>query len=150
MSEEKLVGRGRWEAAICYDAQTSAYSLRQVLEAEGMEFQRRRDHRLYQNYIGGVVPIPKYAYVYVFTIKDGGWEVWFYDKKPTHSGTLHMVEVRDITPENIGTIKRVMRAFARALPRRPWEFFWSERLRYALFAPEYVRAKRLWAQIGVE
>lgn len=150
MTDDNLIKNGVWRAAICYDASICAHNMRLVLNHLNYDFERRRDNKLYENFIGGLVPLPKYAYVYVFGIKKGDWEVWFYDKKPTHSGILHMVEVHKITEDNISIIKDLMRAFADSLPRKPWEFLWTERFRYALFAPEYVTAKKKWRQIGVE
>ncbi len=142
---------GNWEAALCFDAQTATYNMRRALKREGIGFERRRDNKLYQKYIGGMVPIPRFTYMFIFELDLPDMpRIMFYDTRPTHSGTLHFIRAENITEKNFEPLQDITRAFARSLPRKPWKFYWRERFRYALFAPEYLRAKGRWKKMGVE
>jgi hypothetical protein len=61
-----------------------------------------------------------------------------------------MIEIQDITHENLAIIKKFLKNLADNLPRKPWKFFWSERFKYALAAPEYLKAKNAWHLMGVD
>jgi hypothetical protein len=97
-----------------------------------------------------VIPLPESAYVYRFKVTAPTEFIMdTYDTRPTHSGILHFIEVHDINQYNLDDVRKVLRHLASKLPRKPWQFFWSERFKTGLMFPEYLRAKRLWSEMGV-
>jgi hypothetical protein len=123
---------------------------RKTLVQLDYEFDRDRTYKPYSKLMV-IFPLPRFSYVFQFKInKPSKFVINYYDTKPTHSGDLHLMEILDITPENLKDIKRFLLELSNNLPRKPWKFFLSERFRYAFAAPEYLRAKKAWRFMGVE
>jgi hypothetical protein len=72
-----------------------------------------------------------------------------YDTKPTHSGELHLMEIEEVNHDNREYISQFLIKLVEHMPRQPWRFFWTERFRYAIAAPEYLKAKRAWREMGL-
>ena len=145
---EKALKSGMWQAAVAYDSETMAFTVREVLNKLGYKFTRDRETRHFQKYIAGLVPTPQFTYVFVFRIKKpSSFIVKLYDTIPTQSGVLHFIEIDDIHEDNIEDVQKFLKTLVDDMPRKPWEFFWSERFRYALLAPEYLSAKKKWKGI---
>lgn len=123
---------------------------RETLTKMDYIFERERSYKAYSKLMI-VLPLPKFSYVFQFKVTSPSeFVINFYDTKPTASGDLHLMEILDITPENQKHVKEFLKSLVENLPRKPWKFFWSERFRYALAAPEYLRAKKAWREMGVE
>ena len=136
---------GMWQAAIPYDSETMAFTVREVLTALGYKFSRDRETRHFQKYIAGLVPTPQFTYVFVFKVhKPVEFIIKLYDTVPTQSGVLHFIEVDNIEEKNLDAVQKFLQTLISKMPRNPWKFFWSERFRYALLAPEYLNAKKKW------
>jgi hypothetical protein len=141
--------KDHWVAAVCYDAQSMAKLLRETLEELNFKFEREKIDKHYSRTMI-VIPLPQFAYVFRFRVTSPSkFIIDLYDTKPTHSGILHFVDVQDIAEGNLSDVKTVLKGLAAKLPRKPWQFFWAERFKYAFLAPEYVRAKRQWGEMGV-
>jgi hypothetical protein len=142
--------KSEWHAAACYDSKSMATIARETLNKLDFTFERDRTYKPYSKLMI-VMPLPKFSYVFQFQVsKPAKFIINFYDTNPTHSGVLHLIEIMDITPENLVHIKKFLKYFAKNLPRKPWKFFWVERFRYAFAAPEYLRAKKAWHEMGVD
>ncbi len=141
--------KSTWEAAICFDSLTISKLLRNVLKELEYKFTRDKTEKPFTRLML-VVPLPRFAYAFQFKIcTPSEFIINIYDTKPTPSGTLHFIEVRNIDEGNIDDIKKVLQSLAANMPRKPWKFFWSERFRYAIAGPEYLRAKGAWNKMGV-
>ncbi len=148
MTKKKL--KPEWHSAVCYNAQTMSKLSRETLELLNFKFERERSYKSYSKLMI-IFPLPRYSYVFQFKVKEPSEFVLnFYDTKPTPSGELHLMEIENISDENISDIKRYLKKLASNMDRKPWQFFWSERFRYALAAPEYLRAKKAWREMDVE
>ena len=138
-----------WVAAVCLDAITTAKLLRGALNGLNFKFTRDKTQKPFTSLMV-VVPVPRFAYAFQFKIQDPSeFVINIYDTKPTPSGILHFIEVQNIDEANLQNVQRVLKELASKMPRKPWKFFWSERFKYALAAPEYVRAKGKWNKMGV-
>jgi hypothetical protein len=138
-----------WEAAVYLDAILTAKLLRSALNELDFKFSRDKTEKPFTSLMV-VVPMPRFAYAFQFKIKEPSeFVINIYDTKPTPSGILHLIEVRDISENNIKDVQNVLKKLASKMPRKPWKFYWSERFKYALAAPEYVRAKKKWNNMGV-
>ncbi len=142
--------KSEWHSAVCYNSKSIAKVMRETLEAMGYTFEREQSYKPYSKLMI-IFPLPKFSYVFRFKVmKPAEFTINTYDTKPTHSGELHLLEIQDITPKNLKHVKELLKNFASNLPRKPWKFFWSERIRYAIAASEYLRAKKAWREMGVE
>lgn len=149
--KDKVLKNGIWKSAVAFDAQAMAFTFRSVLEELGIDFERDTEHKHYQKYMAGFVPIPRFAYVFEFKIdKPEKFVIKLYDTQPTHSGILHIVEIDGLTEKNFEEVGRILRKVTETLPRKPWKFFWGERFRYALLAPEYLKARGNWRIFDIQ
>jgi hypothetical protein len=148
--KSKKKDKSEWHSAVCYNAVNMAKSIRETLEQLGYQFERERSYKAYSKLMV-VFPIPKYSYVFQFKVKEPSeFTINIYDTKPTPSGELHLIEILEINKNNKKHVKKFLSALKESLPRKPWQFFWSERLRYAIAAPEYLRAKKAWREMDIE
>ncbi|MFA5772604.1 MAG: hypothetical protein WC974_07730 [Thermoplasmata archaeon] len=138
-----------WKAAIAFDATTVASFLRECLEELKFDFSRENIEKRYSK-IAFVLPLPKSAYVFRFSIKTPSpFTIDAYDMAPNHGGILHILEVREIDENNINDVRTILAKLTGKLPRKPWEFNWSERLRTGALLPEFMRAKKRWREFGI-
>ena len=142
--------KSEWTSAVCYNSKSMAKITRETLEQLDYTFERERSYKPYSKLMV-ILPLPRFSYAFQFRIKaPAEFIINLYDTRPTHSGELHILELQDLTPENLEHAKKFLKSLADNLPRKPWKFFWSERFRYALAGPEYLRAKKAWRKMGVE
>jgi hypothetical protein len=140
----------QWHSAVCYDAKTMAKETRKTLNKLGYTYERERAYKPYSKLVV-ILPLPKFSYVFQFKVNSPAeFIINLYDTNPTHSGVLHLLEVLEITPENLKHVKDFLKSLSGSLPRKPWRFFWGERFQYAIAAPEYLRAKKAWRKMDVE
>jgi hypothetical protein len=150
MGKKYKKDKSEWHSAVCYNAVSMAKSTREILEQLGYKFERERSYKAYSKLMV-VFPLPRYSYVFQFKVKEPAeFIINIYDTKPTPSGELHLLEILKINKENKKYVKNYLRTLKESLPRKPWQFFWSERLRYAIAAPEYLRAKKAWREMEIE
>lgn len=138
-----------WSAITCFDSKINAKNLRETLDEFGLEYVRDKESKHYNRFMV-IIPLPQFAYVFKFMVKDPDFEIWLYDTRPTHSGIYHHVEVKYINRSNIKLIKKVLRTWAQKQERKPYKFFIYERIRTGLILPEFLVAKRKWRQMGVK
>lgn len=149
-TKKKSKFKSEWHSAVCYNSKSMATVTRETFEQLGYTFERERSYKHYSKLMV-VFPLPRFSYVFQFKVKKPAeFIVNIYDTKPTHSGELHLLEILEITPENKQYVKEYLKTLVDNLPRKPWKFFWSERFRYAFAAPEYLRAKKSWLEMGVQ
>lgn len=142
--------RSEWHSAVCYNAKSIAKITRETLNELGYDYERTRSYKPYSKLMV-MFPLPRFSYVFQFKITNPKeFIINVYDTKPTHSGELHLLEILDINVDNLSKVKEYLNKLVENLPRKPWKFFWSERLRYAIAAPEYLRAKKAWHEMGIE
>ena len=142
--------RSEWHSAVCFNAKSMAKVTRETLDQLAYTYERDRTYKPYSKLMV-VLPLPQASYVFQFKVSvPAKFTINIYDTKPTHSGDLHLLEVLDITPDNLIHVKKYLKTLTDNLSRKPWQFFWGERFRYALAAPEYLKAKKAWKTMGIE
>jgi hypothetical protein len=122
--------------------------MREVLDELELDYERDKDEHHYTRMMV-VIPMPQFAYVFKFQVKDLDFTIKLFDTRPTHAGVYHHIEVKDITRSNIKTIKKILQRFAKTQKRKPYKFNFYERLRTGLVLPEYLLAHMKWKQMGV-
>jgi len=140
----------KFSAAIWPEVDELSYLVRTTLKELGYKFTREESQKEFSKVVF-VVPMPKFAYVYVFQVHEpADIRIKVFNKAPTASGIVHMLEIEDLNVDNISCSKKFIRALASKMSRKPWKFSMMDRFRYGFAAPEYVRAKSKWKKMGVE
>jgi hypothetical protein len=138
-----------WSATTCFDSKYNAKVLRETLDELGLDYSRDKENRHYSR-IMVIIPFPQFAYVFKFLVAKPEFEINIFDTRPTHSGVYHHIEVKYINKSNIKTVKKILNTWAKKLPRKPYKFFFYERLRTGFVLPEFLLAKRKWRMMGVK
>ena len=138
-----------WSAITCLPSKENAGLMRDALDELGLKYHRDKEERSFSR-VMVVIPMPQFAYVFKFIIEDPEFEISIYDTRPTHSALLHHVEVKYLNRSNIKTVKKVLKAFSKKMPRKPYKFFIYERIKTGYLWPEYLTARGKWKQMGVK
>jgi hypothetical protein len=148
MPRKKKV-RDSWRAAICYNARSIAGLLRESLDELKFDYTRDKSEKHFTRLVV-IVPLPQLSYVFQFKVnKPSEFIINTYDVRPTHSGEVHFIELQGLNEDNLNDARAVLKQMVEKLPRKPWKFFWAERLRYGIIMPEYMEAKSTWYSMGI-
>ena len=138
-----------WRAAVCYDSPSISKKTREALDELGWTYDRDRSERHFSKLMV-VIALPQASYVFQYLVREPAkFVVNVYDEKPTHSGVVHYIEVKGITRGNARYVREFLQLFASSLPRKPYQFFWVERVRLGLIRSEHMRSKREGTRWGV-
>ena len=77
------------------------------------------------------------------------FEIECWDESPGHGGKLHYLEVSRFDGGSRRQVTRLLRLLAISLPRLPWKFKFTHRLGVGYLLPDFVRARKAWARMGV-
>ena len=143
-----MPGSYDWKSPVSFNAKSMASIIRAILDKRGYKYSREKGEKPYSKFMI-VMPMPKFAYVYRFIVEEP-FEVTIetYDTRPTHSGLVPFLEVKDITDESMEHVRDLLREVKESLPRAPWKFTLGQRLQYALLAGEYRQARKAWQKMG--
>lgn len=137
-----------WRSPVSFDARSMAKVIREVLDQRGYAYTRERGEKPYSKFMI-VMPMPKFAYVYRFRVQEPfELVIETYDTKPTHSGLMPFLEIKDITDQSMESVRELLRDVRDSLPREPWRFTLAQRFQYALLATEYRQARKAWQRMG--
>ena len=139
---EEKVELERWTAPVSIPSNEMVAHVKETLEEMGFTYRRERTYHHYSRLLI-VLPMPESSYVFRFRVlSPAKFLIDLYDTRPTHSGELHFIELRDV--ENLDVARRFLRKLVARMPRKPWKFTFMERFRTGFLTPEYVRARRIW------
>ena len=138
-----------WRAAVCYDAPSTASRLREAMDTLGWKYDRDRGmHHFSRLYIA--ISMPTNSYTFRFNVKRPvKVQVDIYEERPNHSAELRFLEVKGLDRKNASRVRELLNEFASSLPRKPYAFFWQERLRAGLLNKHHLLAKREWGRWGI-
>lgn len=138
-----------WRAPVCYDAPSTASKVRSALESLGWDYSRERGlHHFSRLYV--VIAMPSNAYTFRFDVeRPVKVRIDVYEERPTHASELRFIEISGLNRKNAPKVRELLQEFASALPRKPYEFFWQERLRAGLLNRHHLTARREWGKWGV-
>ena len=134
---------------MCYDAPSTASRLREAMDTLGWKYDRDRGmHHFSRLYIA--ISMPTNSYTFRFNVKRPvKVQVDIYEERPNHSAELHFLEVKGLDRKNASRVRELLNEFASSLPRKPYAFFWQERLRAGLLNKHHLLAKREWGRWGI-
>ena len=124
---------------VCFESRTTAASFRNLLDKNKYEYQRITDSRTYTK-VSFVIAHEQTAMVYRYIIDELKIKVDIWEENPS-SGNVTFIE---IVGEDEKKINDILKEFAVALPRKPWEYTVFQKLRNGWFSQGIFRAKSKW------
>ncbi|GEM_PF-5823143 len=127
---------------LCFDAGSAASVFRQVLDDMNLSYSRKDGTRSYTRF-AAVVALEQSAFSYTYLIdnSDIKFEIW--SEVPALSGNITYLGFNsDSNPH----LKNILQNYISALPRNPWNFSFSQKLRNGFISPGIYGAKRKWKE----
>ena len=139
----------KWRAAICYDSPIVSRRVRETLDSMGWKYERDRTEHHFSRLMV-VITMPQASYVFRYQVKDPvELTIDVYDERPTHTGIAHFIEIKGLNGKNASQARKFLREFASTLPRKPYSFFWKEKIRTGLIYRHHLTARREWSRWGI-
>ena len=135
-----------WKSAVSYNARSMTKATREVLDQLDVVYTRDSTYTAYSRFMV-VMPLPeKLAYTFIFKIHHPNeFSIQYYDAKPSHSGYLTFMEIKNYQQEDVSLIKEILKRLVAYFERPPWKFTRGQRLMHGYFIPEFRKAKKAWA-----
>ena len=124
---------------VCFESRTTAASFRKLLDKKNYSYKRTTSSRTYTK-VSFVISHEKTAIVYRYIIDDSKLKADIWEENPS-SGNVTYIEIEsdDKEAEN-----ELLKEFAFSLPRKPWEYKFTQRIRNGWFSQGIFRAKSKW------
>lgn len=138
-----------WKSITYLGAVDLSKAARNALDRLGYTYVRERSEKAYDKLVV-VMPMIQRAYVFQFKIlKPEPFIINVFDTKPTPSADLHHIELEGLNKQSGPHARMFLKELAKDLPDKPWKVPMKQKFRYAIMAPEYMRARDQWNAMGV-
>ena len=124
---------------VCFESRTTAASFRKLLDKKEFNYKRTTGSRTYTK-VSFVIAHEKTAMVYKYDIENSKIKADIWEENPS-SGNITYIEIET---EEKKIENELLRAFALSLPRKPWEYTITQKLRNGWFSQGIFRAKSKW------
>ena len=124
---------------VCFESRTTAASFRKLLDKKEYSYKRTTSSRTYTK-VSFVIAHEKTAMVYRYIINDSKLKVDIWEENPS-SGNVTYIEIESDDEE---AKNNLLKEFALSLPRKPWEYTFTQRIRNGWFSQGIFRAKSKW------
>ena len=124
---------------VCFESRTTAASFRKLLDKKEFNYKRTTGSRTYTK-VSFVIAHEKTAMVYKYDIENSKIKADIWEEKPS-SGNITYIEIES---EEKNLENELLRDFALSLPRKPWEYTITQKLRNGWFSQGIFRAKSKW------
>ena len=124
---------------VCFESRTTAASLRKLLDKKEFNYKRTTGSRTYTK-VSFVIAHEKTAMVYKYDIENSKIKANICEENPS-SGNITYIEIET---EEKKIENELLRDFALSLPRKPWEYTITQKLRNGWFSQGIFRAKSKW------
>ena len=124
---------------VCFESRTTAASFRKLLDKKEYKYERTTSSRTYTK-VSFVIAHEKTAMVYRYIIDDSKLKVDIWEENPS-SGNVTYIEIESDDDE---VKNKLLKEFAFSLPRKPWEYTFTQRIRNGWFSQGIFRAKSKW------
>ena len=124
---------------VCFESRTTATSFRKLLDKKEYNYERTTTSKTYTK-VTFVIAHEKTAMVYRYIIKDLKLKADIWEENPS-SGNVTYIEMKGNDED---TKNELLKEFALSLPRKPWEYTFSQRIRNGWFSQGIFRAKSKW------
>ena len=124
---------------VCFESRTTAASFRKLLDKKEFSYKRTTGSRTYTK-VSFVIAHEKSAMVYKYDIENSKIKADIWEENPS-SGNITYIEIesKEKKLEN-----ELLKDFALSLPRKPWEYTITQKLRNGWFSQGIFRAKSKW------
>lgn len=126
---------------VCFESRTTAASFRNILEQKGYSYKRTTSSKTYTK-VSFVIAHERTAMIYRYIIEESDLEADIWEENPS-SGNVTYIEIRG---DNENLKNELLKEFALSLPRKPWEYTFTQRLRNGWFSQGIFRAKSKWEE----
>ena len=124
---------------ICFEPRTTAASFRKLLDKKEYKYERTTSQRTYTK-VSFVIAHERSAMVYRYIIDDSKLKADIWAENPS-SGNVTYIEIE---AEDKVVRNELLKEFALSLPRKPWDYTFTQKLRNGWFSQGIFRAKAKW------
>ena len=124
---------------VCFESRTTAASFRKLLDKKKFNYERTTGSRTYTK-VSFVIAHEKSAMVYKYDIENSKIKADIWEENPS-SGNITYIEIES---EEKKLENELLKDFALSLPRKPWEYTITQKLRNGWFSQGIFRAKSKW------
>ena len=124
---------------VCFESRTTAASFRKLLDKKEFNYKRTTGSRTYTK-VSLVIAHEKTAMVYKYDIENSKIKADIWEENPS-SGNITYIEIES---EEKKLENELLKDFALSLPRKPWEYTITQKLRNGWFSQGIFRAKSKW------
>ena len=124
---------------VCFESRTTAASFRKLLDKKEFNYKRTKGSRTYTK-VSFVIAHEKSAMVYKYDIENSKIKADIWEENPS-SGNITYIEIES---EEKKLENELLKDFALSLPRKPWEYTITQKLRNGWFSQGIFRAKSKW------
>ena len=124
---------------VCFESRTTAASFRKLLDKKEFNYKRTTGSRTYTK-VSFVIAHEKRAMVYKYDIENSKIKADIWEENPS-SGNITYIEIES---EEKKLENELLKDFALSLPRKPWEYTITQKLRNGWFSQGIFRAKSKW------
>ena len=124
---------------ICFESRTTAASFRKLLDKKNYSYKRSTSSRTYTK-VSFVIAHERTAIVYRYTLNESKLKADIWEENPS-SGNVTYIELES---EDESVKKELLKDFILFLPRKPWEYTFTQKLRNGWLSQGIFRAKSKW------
>tara|TARA_X000001036_G_scaffold438647_1_gene487057 strand:- start:2953 stop:3357 length:405 start_codon:yes stop_codon:yes gene_type:complete len=124
---------------ICFESRTTAASFRKLLDKKNYSYKRSTSSRTYTK-VSFVIAHERTAIVYRYTLNESKLKADIWEENPS-SGNITYIELES---EDESVKKELLKDFILFLPRKPWEYTFTQKLRNGWLSQGIFRAKSKW------
>ena len=127
---------------VCFESRSAATVFRRLLDELGYEYKRENVSRSYTK-VAVVIALERTALVHRYEIDKANLTVDIWEEKPS-SGSVTYIEMKGGEQDEC---KKILQKFSEKLPRKPWEYTFSQKLRNGWFSQGIMGAKKSWHKV---
>ena len=124
---------------VCFESRTTAASFRKLLDKKNYKYKRTTSSKTYTK-VSFVIAHEKTAMVYRYIIDDSKLKADIWEENPS-SGNITYIEIES---DDEYAKNELLKEFALSLPRKPWEYTFTQKIRNGWFSQGIFRAKAKW------
>ena len=124
---------------ICFESRTTAASFRKLLDKKNYTYKRSTSSRTYTK-VSFVIAHERTAIVYRYILNESKLKADIWEENPS-SGNVTYIELES---EDESVKKELLKDFILFLPRKPWEYTFTQKLRNGWLSQGIFRAKSKW------
>ena len=127
---------------VCFESRSTATAFRSLLDELGYKYKRENVSRSYTK-VAIVIALERTAMVYRYELDESNLTVDIWEEKPSSGGVTY-IEMKGGDEEEY---RMILQKFSKRLPRKPWEYTFSQKLRNGWFSQGIMGAKKSWHKV---